>query len=214
MPINTALLEQIKTKLHHDGLIFLENQDIETFESISSLIGQVILKTDIKIKSDATAMVQTAEPLEWHQDSPEAKWIAWLCLNPGKPLIEPTEIFDSRNLFNLLSPAEIEILTKIKTTIRTSDNCENETAVVSRSSNGEMILYFCPWLINDKLDNFQKQTIEKLKRLLHLNDGLKNQFFWKQNDLLIIENRRMLHRRPLLDPKSERFLMRNWIRNE
>ncbi|MBK9038314.1 MAG: TauD/TfdA family dioxygenase [Bdellovibrionales bacterium] len=210
MPINTALLEQIRTNLDQDGLIFLENQDIATFESISSLLGHVILKTDVKIKSDATAMVQTAEPLEWHQDSPEAKWLAWFCINPG----EPTETFDGRILFNLLSPVEIEILKSIKTTIRTSDDCEEETTMVSGSSNGELILYFCPWLIDDKLNELQKQTIEEVKRLLRLNDGLKNIFFWKQNDLLIIENRRMLHRRPLLDPKSDRFLMRNWIKSE
>ncbi len=195
--------------LHRDGYQILDDVGANELRSIIDLLGISILETAVKIDNKKKSQVFSAEPMEWHQDSPEARWIAWHCVNPGNSESEPTEILDASLILKQFTEKQIAPLKELRTRVRSV--MEAEYSAPFWSSNGS--IHYCPWLL-DSPSNDQLTALEQFKTCLYQGDHQKISIKWTANRTLIIDNHRFLHKRPSLDQASPRHLIRFWIKEQ
>lgn len=207
-------IDNVLIELKSKGYYVSKNHSFKDFHELAEILGKIILSTDVKISPDASANVQTANSLEWHQDSPEAKWIAWYCIHPGNFDSEPTQLLNISEFYECFEDVELKSLSDIKTTIRAANGSLQLKSVVSLDSNRKPILYYCPWLIQEDLNQENKDILSKLNRMIEKYSKNKIDHFWQKNDLLIVDNETFLHRRQELSHNSPRHLLRYWIKDE
>jgi len=192
--------------LYSEGIALISKQPDTELSVLIKKLGKVILDTDVKINSEAPSLVQSAEPLEWHQDSPEARWIVWHCVNPGFAQREPTELVDSAPFVNQLAIEDKTMLMDSPIVYRSVDGSLQNAQILSAGAE-QLKLYYCPWLIEERVQNYS--CVKKVSDFL--NGQEPYQHFWNKGDVLIIDNHRVLHRRGRLSSTSRRHLKRYWI---
>lgn len=199
--------EDLLSKLNRDGYVHIPAQQQTSWRQF--LGGKLILTSEVKVVENAQFMVQSAEPMDWHQDSPEAKWIAWSCLCPGEQN-EVTELLDGRPVLSNLSSETLDTLGSVPVRNLSDDPAQSYVPLLRRQ--GDLLkTYYCPWLT--ELSGAQKQeaALLEFKKGIQLRSNSVIQIHWQQDDLLIIDNHRMLHKRGRLAASSQRHLRRYWI---
>ncbi len=194
-------------ELRPNGFVLIKNIKKDSAESVIKYLGKILLVTDVKLMPLKNSKVFKKEPIAWHNDAPEAQWIAWHCYNPGSQPREATEILDGLNIQNIISNTVKCKMRKIFTEV----NGVKETSHVPmllRNIKGVEIMYFCPWLVAQKKS---ESVVRSICKAIKESEKFRVTFYWEKHDLLIIDNNRYLHRRGRLAEDSARFLRRYWI---
>ena len=194
----------ILKSLNSKRFFLIENTNIKIFEDIISQLGNEVLRSNIKVEKNPRALVVSNAAIEWHQDSTEARWMAWYCLHPGTGKNEYTEILPLDQIVGGFSANDSAVFSKIKVKDRKSDGSENPKKLFEGNS-----LYYCPWLIEK--ENCSKGKIKKLKKVIGEAESASIKINWSAGTVLIIDNHWCLHRRPALQANSQRHLVRSWI---
>ena len=181
--------------------------------NLINTFGTIILETEVKILENPVASVQSSDPLDWHQDSPEADFIGWYCLDAGDG--EPTELLSLDGIFSYLDSQHVSILSSIRSKVRSANGKSKEEPLVTLDpQTGKIVkFYYCPWLVH-KLDSQQKNAFDKLQNIIRNAETNTKRINWSTGTLGIINNRNTLHRRPQLAISSKRYLKRFWIKSE
>ena len=154
----------ILKSLNSKRFFLIENTNIKIFEDIISQLGNEVLRSNIKVEKNPRALVVSNAAIEWHQDSTEARWMAWYCLHPGTGKNEYTEILPLDQIVGGFSANDSAVFSKIKVKDRKSDGSENPKKLFEGNS-----LYYCPWLIEK--ENCSKGKIKKLKKVIGEAEG-------------------------------------------
>lgn len=199
-------MQHLRQSLSERGFAVLDDATPGLLNQIGMELGRVVLQTDVRVAREARAMVFSSEPIEWHQDSTEARWMAWFCIDPGADSSEVTEILPLDEIVKELSAEQQSYLSEVKVADRLSDGRE----ILRPLFNGQS-LYFCPWLIQTSPSSSSNAAVIALKKQISQKSAKAHRQSWRRGQILIVDNHRCLHRRPRLKSNSQRHLVRLWI---
>lgn len=201
-----SLKKELKTK----GFIYLTEQSEVKLNKLIKELGTVILTTDVKASRKSRSLVNSFDSLGFHTDHHKACYIIWYChensINGGESIL-----LDGVRIFHKLSEGCKEELKEIQLMEHKvfPNDCESHP-MIKESSRGDVAIYYSFWMINpedrNKIGflNFRQKTETTQPISLKL----------KKNEVLIIDNHRMLHGRTEIGANESRCLKRFWIANK
>lgn len=206
MQVALDIGSEIKSQLKINGWVHIFSKSEEEANEILNSLGEVIFTTDVVVKPESKSMVTSANGLHLHTDHPKAKYILWYCYSQSDAGGN-TILLDLQPIYYGLSNDEKQVLSSIKMRehkVFTDD--KDYYPFVSHSKNGNEF-YYSYWLAhqNDK-DN---PVLKKLHGIIEGSPHTKINL--KPGDILIIDNKRILHGRTPITGSKNRHLRRYWI---
>lgn len=196
-------MDTLITSLQKNRFCIIDNVDTRTFDNIVKYLGHEVLRSDIKVEKNPRALVVSTEPIEWHQDSTEARFMAWHCIHAGAKN-EHTEILPLDKLLSDFSQNDEAEFSRIKVKDCQSDGSETLQPLFKYGK-----LYYCPWLIEETKST--SMPVPRLEKIINKYEDQAIKIDWSVGKVLIIDNHYCLHRRPELGIGSKRHLVRSWI---
>jgi hypothetical protein len=202
---------------------------LEAFEELSSEIGIIERRTDIKVDRTGEALQEQnritngrpstyqTDPLEFHSDNPRMNVLAWYCVDQDE-IGGATRLIDTSNVAEYFSEDELAILTGINVTYsvwlpgadRESFLCE---PLLTRTVFGYRT-YYQSWFLLDRYTAEQTAALNKFDGYIHhMREAHSKDVKLAKKECLFIDNRRILHGRNALGSDSKRHLIRLYIRS-
>ncbi len=201
---------EIRKELVNKGFVWIKNRSIDYFEKITKELGEVIFVTDVKVNPESRALVTSEKGLDFHTDHHKANFIAWYCVEQtdkgGESILQ-----DANKIFELLSKEEQEELKKVRLFEHKVFEEDEDTYPFVIERNGRREFYYSFWLTKDNTTERQREIIMKFQRLT--NETEHTAIKLNPTDILIIDNRRVLHGRTAIEGSQNRFLKRFWIKS-
>jgi hypothetical protein len=206
-----------------------EPVSLEAFEFLSSEIGTIELRTDIKVDRKVEALqarnritggrpsTYQADPLEFHSDNPRMNVLAWYCVEQDE-IDGATRLIDTSNVVEHFSEDELTVLTGIN--VRYSvwqpgsdrESFLNEP-LLTKTAFGYRT-YYQSWLLLDPYSDEQVAALNKFASYIHhMREAHSTDVKLAKDECLFIDNRRILHGRNALGYGSKRHLIRLYIRS-
>lgn len=201
---STSLAEELLL----NGFVHLKNQTEELIQKHFVDLGQIIFTTDVKVKPDSKPLVTSERALDFHTDHHKAKYIAWHCHKQTDKGGESI-LMDAQKIYSQLSASYKKTLENIYLFEHKIFPDDKESNPLVHTSGGQNKFYYSFWLVSD----FDKQNpaLREFQRLIKTNEPVK--LTLQPNDLLIIDNHRILHGRTAIEGSKDRYLKRYWISN-
>ena len=202
-------IQNVKTSLENSGWVLLENQSENDLNEILYTLGKVIFITDVVVKSESKAMVTSTKGLDLHTDHHNANYILWFCIEQTDKGGE-TLILDADNIYSQLTPEQQAELHKINLFEHKIFPDDKEFhPLVFTDENGKREFYYSFWLVNR--NDRENEALLSFQSLILSTEPIKRKL--KINDILIIDNHRMLHGRTEIEGSTNRYLKRFWIQS-
>lgn len=199
-------VQNIKKSLVNDGYFMCNYGKNFKYNDILNLMGEIILVSDIKFNPESKRYIHGINKLPLHTDSPEANIIAWQCISQDK-MSGDSIIFDSRKIINQLNKREIQNLSSTFLPYPSINGGGEKYHPVITKDENQYKLYYTPWYDGDK----KTKELNTLKKLIRQHSSLSRRIMLKPNQMLIIDNQRMLHGRDALSKATSRHLKRFWL---
>jgi alpha-ketoglutarate-dependent taurine dioxygenase len=175
-------------------------------DSVCDALGRTLLKTDVRPSATKKSLVCSTRPLGPHTDHYRADFIAWECVTSAEA-DGATFVVDPAPAFNALSAADKELIG----TARVFEHRVFEDDLPSRPIVDNAVcperFYFTYWLARTATAA-ESQAIDRFREQLE-RPALAVRFRLSPGDLLVIDNRRVLHGRDAFT--GHRHLIRAWI---
>ncbi len=202
-------IEDMQTKLHEHGWFHLPSAGAQNFFGLTAVLGEIIHRTDVVVKSESRGLVTSTQSLDFHTDHSKAEYIAWLCVQPDEEGGE-TILADARKAFHLLDSGDQKTLETVM--LKEHDMFKNDqlqSPLVSMI-NGRPKFYYSFWLVDKNMSDEHRKAFDAFRRAVATIPF--HEFKLRCNDILIVDNSFILHgRRTIKD--SSRHLKRLWIRS-
>lgn len=202
-------LRSLNKDLKNEGFVYLTQQNEIKLKKLINQLGDVILTTDVKACKKSKSLVNSFNQLGLHTDHHKAKYIIWYC-HENSVFGGESILLDALKIYRQLPKGYQEELKEIQLMEHKvfSEDKENHP-MIQEFSNGDVSIYYSFWLTNledqNKIGflNFRKKVEESKPISLKL----------QKDEILIIDNHRMLHGRKVIGVNQKRFLKRFWIVN-
>ncbi len=219
---------EIAKVLAVDGYLHLQwPMSFDNYESIASLIGTIILRSDVKVDLEREHMqeqvrtvkgragIYSPSPLGFHTD-PHADLVSWYCVEQdetGGAML----MLQACDLEQRFSPEELDTLQNVELMSPGRDvntGAEIFTPVpLLRKQNGKNRIFYASWLLRDTYDDEANRVLQKFVAYLkHKEETQMISLPVKRQDTVFIDNGRMLHGRVALPADSKRHLVRVYLR--
>lgn len=199
--------DNLTKELLVNGFIHLPSQTETQLNDLLKLLGQVILTTDVVVKSESKGMVTSDRALDFHTDHHKAKYIIWYCYkqtNIGGDSI----LLDAEKIYQQLSDNQKEQLKTIELFEHKIFPDDKESySLVAIDKNGNRKFYYSFWLV--KNEDKQNPAMIQFQRLIKQTEPVRLNL--KERDILIVDNHRIFHGRTPIEGSKDRFLKRFWI---
>lgn len=201
-----ALSAEAKLLLAQRGWIHLSEQSESEALHYCNELGEIIFTTDVVVKPDSKSMVTSARKLNLHSDHPKANYICWYCFEQTDEGGE-TLLLDAQKAFNKLSEQDKKSLHNLYLKEHKVFSDDKDFYPLVKTISDGLKFYFSFWLLNEAdrenpaLQNFIKT----------LENCAVTQLKLAKNDILIVDNDRILHGRTSIAGSKNRHLRRFWI---
>jgi len=198
-------MKELLEVLERDGFVVLRGLGgYDRFEALSQELGEIVWKTDVRLKPTVKTHLCQPEAVPFHTDHPDVDFVAWWCerqeVEDGASLL-----VDSRDVLSSLSKSERAELRATALPCPAIGSRSTATASSSRFIlSGEARVYYAPWVAVAGADGFGRELANA--RVTRVRLG--------RDDALIVDNHRILHGRGAVSQSSPRMLHRLWVRRE
>lgn len=191
-----------------DALGFCHLQRLSQLESTEILnsFGSVLHTTDVLLDPTCTALVTSDRALDLHTDHSRVRYVAWYCLRPTD-IGGISLLLDSWPLIGAMSERERAALCEIRLFEHRVFENDPEYCPMLRYLEGQPQLYYSFRLCNE--EDREVLALRKFRNLIEQASVMGIRL--AANDLLIVDNRRMLHGRTRIEGRKDRHLERYWI---
>lgn len=196
----------IKTELEISGFKHLQDKTAKDVNLLCRSLGKILLEADVKINLTTKALVTSDNALDMHTDHSKAKYIVWHCLKQTS-IGGYSLLLDAEKVLQELSKQEKQELEKIRLFEHKIFDDDLESYPMLSKLNGKNKIYYSFWFINPQ--NKNNKVFLKFKRIV--DEMKKTKIKLNKNDVLIIDNDRMLHGRTEILGDKNRHLKRFWI---
>ncbi len=176
-----------------EGYAWLQSVGAAGFNALSQVLGRPLRQTHVRLDPIKGTYLTSPGSIPLHTDHPAVPWIAWLCVeqdaDDGALVLADLEGV----------PADMRPDASVTAACPCLDSTRARTVhpVLQRGQ-----WYFPDWHLRGRPEcEALVAAVDRLPRIeIPLVPG----------DVLVIDNRRMLHGRRSLPPKSHRHLIRHW----
>lgn len=193
--------------LHEQGYLYLTNQSDADLETVLSELGNIINQTDVIANPQSKSLVTSEKFLDYHTDNHLAKYIVWHCKKQAE-IGGESILCDAEKIYHQLSEDEKVELSKIHVYEHKMFPENKNSNPIVRTVDGELRFYYSFWLSREK---YRETPVFKKWRAL-IQKFVPVKICLKENDLLIVNNHRILHGRTEIN--GERNLKRYWLNPE
>jgi hypothetical protein len=201
----------LASSLERRGWAHLGGASRAAFDELARSLGQVFYVSDIRLEPGATQYAFRPEPFPMHMDSPDARYVAWFVVDSGRAAC-PLVVSDSRPAMESLPEPTLRILQGVTTSYQDVKRAAlSPVPLVSIDAEGRPVASYFPTnlaMVKPRsaeerrcIEDFERMLLALPKIPLELHD----------NDIVVLDNRRMLHGRGSMPPRSSRRLLRYWI---
>ena len=196
------------TTYHHElsqnGFLHLPAYKSDLVGLISNF-GEAFRKDEIKITHDSKRLLNSEHTMPFHCDHPDTKVILWKCLKQTSEGGASLLIDIEKIILNEFSAEEREVLSNIKIKIPES---KSFASLFDKESKG---ICYTPWLIKrSDLSSEEALALKKLQTKIEEAEILR--ILLQPGDILIINNKKVLHSRESIKGNKDRLLVRYWIK--
>lgn len=203
-PISEAL-----RSLEDQGFALIRRGGSGLGEQLAAELGSVVQETDVTVDETTEHMVTGSHGLELHTDHGGVDYILWHCVAQSDEG-GVSRLVDTREVLEALSAAEREALESVYLTEHRVFKDDPHMRPLLRREDGADRVYYSFWLLGEELDERQAAAVEAFRQGVEAADEV--QIRLEPGDLLIIDNRRVLHGRTAIEGNKQRLLERCWIR--
>lgn len=194
-------------EINYKGYTVLNGIAKSSIENYVNAFGKIQYKTEVRVKSNPRTYLTSPKAVPFHNDHPDVDLIAWYCQEQDEK-DGASVISDGFYAFSCLSLQEQKILTSL------SIRCPYKLGSldIEKYKNTLFItnkqIFFAPWLLDRNLPSDSLKAISNFEYFL---DKFSKKIHLSMNDLLVINNKKMLHSRNSLQLSSRRHLTRYWL---
>lgn len=207
MPEIPNKLIAFKDELLRFGFVHLKDQSEDLVQTYLSELGEIIFTTNVKVKPDSKPLVTSDKALDFHTDHHKAKYIAWHCYKQTDKGGESI-LMDAQRIYFQLPEAYKKALEEIHLFEHKIFPDDKESNPLANVSDGQIKFYYSFWLVSDT--DKKNPALREFQRLIKTNEPIK--LTLNPNDVLIVDNHRILHGRTAIEGSKDRFLKRYWIK--
>jgi len=195
-------------ELNKKGFVHLFNQTEEQLKQHLAELGEIIFTTDVKVKPNSRPLVTSERALDFHTDHHKARYIAWHCHQQTDKGGESI-LLDAETIYSQLSVEDRKSLKQIDLFEHKIFPDDKESNPLVHTSGGKNKFYYSFWLVSegDKLN----PALLEFQRLIKSAEPVR--LTLQKNDILIVDNHRILHGRTAIEGSKDRHLKRYWINN-
>ena len=196
-----------KSSLAKNGYILLNGISFNDSYSFLNELGNIIHENLVKATLDTRSLTNSYRALGFHTDHHRADYTCLYCI-PQSFTGGESLLVDMRDILKKFSIEEKEVMKGIF--LKEHKIFEDDTEIFPLLSNvNDDEIYYSYWLVKDNLNQPQKSIINKLKTKIENQKPV--QFKMCNSDLLIVNNKRMLHARTSIGLNESRILHRFWL---
>jgi pyridoxine 5'-phosphate synthase PdxJ len=192
-----------------NGYVWIEKQSEAFVESFVKRLGEVIFETDVSVKPESKALVTSDKALDFHTDHHKADFILWYCVQQtdvgGESILLAAD-----KAFAQLSPTQQAALSRIQLYEHQVFADDKSHFPLIEVLNGVRKYYYSFWLADKNLPEDQKEALNTFQKAIKELQPITLKL--QTGDILLIDNRRMLHGRSAIEGSKLRTLRRYWIR--
>lgn len=200
-------MQSISQRLEQDGWVHLPDTSVAALDEVIASLGASVLHTTDVVVREGRALVTSDRALDFHTDHHRAELIAWRCLvQTSEGGI--TRLADAEAAFAKLSQAERRRLERLQLFEHSVFPGDTKTHPVVEYREGRPRFYCSFWFeappsAEDEaaLAAFREAIARHTVANIRLVPG----------DVLIVDNRRILHARTAITGSRDRHLVRQWL---
>jgi len=178
--------------------------------SYAKTLGDIVNTTEVRLRRDVDTYLCGHELILQHTDHPDVDLIVWHChvndtMGGMQILTDGWQAYlrlTSRQQNNLC-----QIALKCPRLHSRLHDCYRPLIDPATTQ-----VFFAPWLLPDKLSSGQRDAVDAFVRISQYCKEVRHEIFLEPGEVLMVNNRRMLHGRAALPPSSNRWLTRYWVR--
>lgn len=179
------------------------------FYTIARGLGSVVRVEDIRLGMSARG-AHRSRPLGFHTDQHHVDLVAWWCVRP-EPRGGPTLLFDTRPLIDALDDGERALLRRVTMHSPAVDGGTGHDVPLLRGP-APHALYYAAWNVRPLADPAVNAAWKRFRDAVETRAAAEHVAIdLAPGEVLVIDNRRVLHGRGALPDDSGRWLKRAWI---
>jgi hypothetical protein len=195
------------SELKEKGFVHLTNQTEQNLDNILQNFGEVLMTTDVIVRTKSKGMVTTALGLDYHTDHHKAEYILWYCYKQTDKGGESI-LLDAEKVYYKLTKEHQNELTKINLfEHKVFEDDKDNYPLVAFDNNGKIRFYYSFWLVKDEDRN--NIALQEFQNIIKESETLEIKL--KEKDILIVNNHRIFHGRKPIEGSKDRFLKRYWL---
>ena len=216
-----AFTEAVLATIQQQGYAHISKPlDVESFETVASLMGSIAMRTDLVITPGRSSIVYKPDAIAFHQDNPFMNIIGWHCVQQDD-IDGSALLIDTADIAEQFTPEQLMIMTSIEIRCPDADPSRHnpDRGLIAyflwpmlRKTNTRCEVYYVPWLMLDSYSAEQREIIQKFDEYLLAKEVINVRL--NQGETLFIDNNRLLHGRGPIPAGSKRFLKRVWIKRD
>jgi hypothetical protein len=196
-----------------DGYACMEEPlDDDGFVTFARALGEIVDDTLVRVVPGKRTYLARPDPIPLHTDHPSADCILWRCeaqdARDGASLL-----VDGLSIVAELDDEDRAVLARMRlpAMVRFGDPAL-PTAILSYGGHAKRVFY-APWLepMNEAVGGHD--ALVRFRRALACLEKQPTSIRLEPGQVLIVDNRRMLHGRGRLAPETARRLRRLWVRS-
>lgn len=193
--------------LQLQGHVVVQAEHYAHCKRLLSAVGTTRLITDVRDEAGPPGMLHSSTFMSLHTDHPDFDIVAWYCAAQAEQGGE-SNLADFSAVRGDLSPHCIEALQAIQVGVPSLDPANPRGRL--RRLLADDGIYFADWLIAPTAARQYAEALDEFQRALrHHQFSVR----LRKGDILIIDNRRMLHGRQGFSDGADggRHLVRHWM---
>jgi len=209
MKMNTAFLKShLGAEISAKGFAHLKYPLSQNHEDLIANLGKVIHQTEIRENSKSSRLLASNQPMHFHTDHNEARYIAWFC-NSQSAKGGASLLIDTKDVLKYFSKQSLLLLQEVHVNSHKIFYKDRLSAPLLSINENKVQVYYSSWLLN------VPACVKHQKAVALFEEKIRSvtpaRILLSEGDLLIIDNHRMLHGREGFPSNSNRWLTRYWI---
>ncbi|TNF38233.1 MAG: hypothetical protein EP329_01050 [Deltaproteobacteria bacterium] len=207
-PPTLGPLDDLKGRLADVGWVLLPGVGQAGRDAAcAALDAEVLLETDVRVRP-GRALVTSDRALGFHTDHHRADLIAWLCVAQTSQG-GGTRLADGLAALASLPTAQQELLARVRLFEHSVFPGDGDTHPVVEPTPAGPRLY-CSFWFDAPLDPEAEAALEAFRVAVIRHEVAR--FYLAPDDVLFIDNRRILHARTAIVGSRDRHLIRHWLK--
>jgi hypothetical protein len=175
-------------------------------ENFLEAVGPTVSKAKIEVRQGQLALLHSPNEMSLHTDHPQVEMIAWYCVQPSDDGGESL-LLDFNDIKALLAPEHLDELSNVKVAVPAVRSLGPRSVSPLLSPRG---LYYAEWLVQRDTIGAPCAALTAFREAIAALPWIHIRL--DAGQMLIINNKRMMHgRKKIIEKERRRLLIRHWI---